>query len=122
MSKFSSRELRERRHRRLRGYLSGTPERPRLNVFRSGQHIYAQVIDDNAGHTLASASTIDTELRKDLNDDLSKIDEARAVGKAVAQRAVAAGVKQVVFDRGGYKYHGRVKALADGAREGGLEF
>ncbi len=121
MSKFTSRELRERRHRRLRGYLSGTPERPRLNVFRSGQHIYAQVIDDLAGHTLASASTIDTELRSNF-DELKKVDQAHEVGKAVAQRAIAAGIKQVVFDRGGYKYHGRVKALADGAREGGLEF
>lgn len=121
MSKFSSRELRERRHRRLRGYLSGTPERPRLNVFRSGLNIYAQVIDDVAGHTLVSASTIDTEFRSSL-DGQRKVDQATAVGREVAKRALAAGITTVVFDRGGYRYHGRIKALADGAREGGLEF
>ncbi|KPL85543.1 MULTISPECIES: 50S ribosomal protein L18 [Herpetosiphon] len=121
MSKFSSRELRARRHRRLRGQLSGTPERPRLNVFRSGLNIYAQVIDDLAGHTLVSASTIDTELRGSLGEQ-RKLEQAHSVGKAVAERARAAGITKVVFDRGGYKYHGRVKAVAEGAREGGLEF
>ena len=121
MGQFTSRELRERRHRRLRGYLSGTPGRPRLNVFRSGKHIYAQIIDDLAGHTLVSASTIDTELRGGL-DEQKKIEQASAVGKAVAERARAAGITKVVFDRGGYKYHGRVKAVAEGAREGGLDF
>lgn len=121
MSKFTSRELRERRHRRLRGYLSGTPERPRLNVFRSGIHIYAQIIDDLAGHTLVSASTIDTDLRANFGKQ-KKLEQATSVGKAVAERARAAGITKVVFDRGGYKYHGRIKALADGAREGGLEF
>lgn len=121
MGQFTSRQLRERRHRRLRGYVVGTPERPRLNVFRSGKHIYAQVIDDTAGHTLAQASTIDTELRGSLTEQ-RKLEQSAAVGKAVAERARAAGVTKVVFDRGGYKYHGRVKAVADGAREGGLEF
>ncbi|ABX07560.1 MAG TPA: 50S ribosomal protein L18 [Herpetosiphon sp.] len=121
MSKFTSRELRARRHRRLRGQLSGTPERPRLNVFRSGLNIYAQVIDDLAGHTLVSASTIDTELRGSLGEQ-RKLEQAHSVGKAVAERARAAGITKVVFDRGGYKYHGRVKAVAEGAREGGLEF
>jgi len=90
-------------------------------VFRSNQHIYAQVIDDSAGHTLAAASTIDVELRSKL-DGKSKIEQAAEVGKLVAQRAVDGGIKQVVFDRGGYQYHGRVKALADAAREAGLEF
>lgn len=121
MAKFTPRELRERRHRRLRGYLSGTAERPRLNVFRSGQHIYAQVIDDLAGHTLVSASTIDREMRDQVAEQ-SKLEQATSVGRIVAERARAAGVTAVVFDRGGYRYHGRVKALAEGAREGGLQF
>lgn len=121
MSKFTSRQLRARRHSRLRGYLSGTPERPRLNVFRSGLHMYAQIIDDLAGHTLVSASTVDTELRASLGEQ-RKLEQATAVGKTVAERARAAGITKVVFDRGGYQYHGRVKAVADGAREGGLEF
>jgi large subunit ribosomal protein L18 len=97
--------------------LSGTAERPRLNVFRSLNHIYAQVIDDTRGHTIVAASTLDTKTR-----DANKIEEATAVGKLIAERAKAAGITQVVFDRGGYLYHGRVKALADGAREGGLDF
>jgi large subunit ribosomal protein L18 len=99
----------------------GTAERPRLNVFRSLNHIYAQVIDDGEGHTLLSASTVDPEVQKQL-DGLTKIEQARVVGKVLAERALGQGVKHVVFDRGGYKYHGRVKALADAAREGGLEF
>lgn len=116
-----SRVARQRRHRRVRARIAGTPERPRLNVFRSLGNIYAQVIDDVAGQTLASASTIDRELRGQL-EGKSKTDAAKLVGELVAQRAQAAGVKQVVFDRGGYRYHGRVKALADGARAAGLEF
>ena len=108
---------REKRHRRVRARAIGTAERPRLNVFRSLNHIYAQVIDDAKGHTLAAASTLD----KDVSGG-SKLDEAKAVGKLVAERAKAAGVSKVVFDRGGYLYHGRVKALADSAREGGLDF
>ncbi len=108
---------RQKRHNRVRARLAGTTERPRLNVFRSLNHIYAQIIDDTQGRTLVAASTLDKEL-----PDASKIDEATAVGKLVAERAKAAGINQVVFDRGGYLYHGRIKALADGAREGGLEF
>lgn len=109
------------RHNRVRKHVQGTAERPRLNVFRSDKHIYAQVIDDTAGHTLAAASTIDTDLRADV-DGKSKTDAAKLVGKLVAERAKKAGVEKVVFDRGGYKYHGRVKALADAAREAGLDF
>lgn len=116
------RAARERRHRRVRRRVSGTPERPRLNVFRSAMHIYAQVIDDTRGHTLASASTLDPQVKAQLSNGLKKTDEAKIVGRVLAQRALARGIKKVVFDRGGYKYHGRVKALADGAREGGLEF
>lgn len=116
-----SREARQRRHRRIRMRISGTNEVPRLNVFRSVDHIYAQIIDDVAGRTLASASTLDKQLVSDL-DGKNKKDQSTVVGKAVAERAQAAGIKRVVFDRGGYLYHGRVKALADGAREGGLEF
>ncbi len=114
-------EARLRRHRRVRVRVTGTPERPRLNVFRSLEHIYAQVIDDVAGSTLASASTIDAEVRKQL-EGKNKSDSAKLVGQIVAARAKNAGITKVVFDRGGYKYHGRVKALADGAREGGLDF
>ncbi len=117
----NSRKARERRRRRIRIKLSGTPERPRLNVFRSLEHIYAQVIDDVEGCTLASASSNDKELRGKMSGKTKK-EQAELVGKVVAERATAAGVKTVVFDRGGFLYHGRVKALADGAREGGLEF
>jgi len=112
---------RQRRHRRVRAKISGTSERPRLNVFRSLGHIYAQVIDDVAGHTLVSASTIDRELRGQV-EGKNKSEAAKMVGTLVAQRALQAGIKQVVFDRGGYRFHGRVKALAEGAREAGLEF
>jgi len=116
-----SRIARKRRHTRVRARISGTADRPRLNVFRSLGHIYAQVIDDTAGHTLASASTIDRDLR-DKVEGKNKSEAAKLVGELIAQRAQQAGVKTVVFDRGGYRYHGRVKALADGAREGGLKF
>jgi len=116
-----SRKARQRRHRRIRMKLSGTNEVPRLNVFRSVDHIYAQVIDDVAGHTMVSASTLDKQIQADLEGKTKK-EQSVLVGKMVAERALAAGIKQVVFDRGGYLYHGRVKALADGAREGGLEF
>jgi large subunit ribosomal protein L18 len=116
-----TREARKRRHIRVRRKLAGTSERPRLNVFRSLKHIYAQVIDDVDGRTLASASTVDSELIAGLSGKTKK-EQAVAVGKAVAERAVAAGVTQVVFDRGGYLYHGRIQALAEGAREGGLKF
>ena len=121
MSQKSREVARKKRHIRIRRKLSGTSQRPRLNVFRSLEHIYAQVIDDVEGKTLASASTIDTELAAGMVGKTKK-DQATAVGKAVAERATAAGISEVVFDRGGYIYHGRVKALADGAREGGLKF
>lgn len=114
-------EARIRRHTRVRKDISGTPERPRLNVFRSLAEIYAQVIDDQAGSTLASASSNDRELRARLVGK-KKSEQARLVGQAVAERAKAKGITKVVFDRGGYRYIGRVKALADGAREGGLDF
>ncbi|MBN2304712.1 MAG: 50S ribosomal protein L18 [Anaerolineae bacterium] len=115
------RQARIRRHRRVRAKIAGTSERPRLNVFRSLSEIYVQVIDDVAGHTLASASTIDRELRGQV-EGKSKVEAAKMVGQLVAQRAQAAGIKTVVFDRGGYRYHGRIKALAEAAREAGLEF
>ncbi len=100
--------------------ISGTPQRPRLNVFRSLHHIYAQVIDDVAGHTLVAASTMDKEVAAQVSGK-KKSEQAALVGKIVAQRALDAGIQEVVFDRGGYIYHGRIKALADGAREGGLK-
>jgi len=112
---------RKHRHLRVRLTVTGTSDRPRLNVFRSLNHIYAQIIDDSCGSTLASASTIDPMLREQVKG-MTKSEQARAVGKAVAERARAKGVTAVVFDRGGYPYHGRVKALAEGSREGGLEF
>ncbi|MCK5314687.1 MAG: 50S ribosomal protein L18 [Anaerolineales bacterium] len=122
MGKIKSRsEARQRRHSRVRKHISGTPERPRLNVFRSLTAIYAQVIDDEAGNTLVSASTNDRELSADL-DGKTKTEQAHLVGKTLAERATAKGINKVVFDRGGYRYIGRVKALANGAREGGLEF
>ncbi|MDX1414606.1 MAG: 50S ribosomal protein L18 [Candidatus Promineifilaceae bacterium] len=114
-------KARKRRHRRIRMKLSGTAARPRLSVYRSLNHIYVQVIDDETGHTLVSASTVDSSLATDL-DGKTKKEQAEAVGKAVAERAKDAGIDEVVFDRGGYLYHGRVKSLADGAREGGLKF
>lgn len=116
-----SRISRLKRHRRIRMKISGTTQRPRLNVFRSLDNIFVQVIDDVVGNTLASASTIDKKLRAEL-EGKNKKEQATLVGKAIAERALAAGVKEVVFDRGGYLFHGRVKALADGAREGGLVF
>jgi large subunit ribosomal protein L18 len=117
----SRNEARARRHQRVRKNIAGSPEKPRLNVYRSLAEIYAQVIDDKAGHTLVSASSVDHELRSML-DGKKKSEQARLVGKALAERAKAKGISKVVFDRGGYRYIGRVKALADGAREGGLEF
>ena len=112
---------RNRRHARVRKNVHGTPERPRLNVFRSLAEIYVQVIDDEAGRTLVSASSVDHDLRAKMKS-LKKSEQARLVGQAVAERAKALGIQQVVFDRGGYRYQGRVKALAEAAREGGLEF
>lgn len=109
------------RHLRVRKRVNGTPERLRLNVFRSSAHIYAQVIDDTKGITVATASSIDTDLREQLNGQ-TKMDKSAAVGKLVAERAQAKGVTRVVFDRGGYRYHGRVKAVAEAARGAGLDF
>jgi large subunit ribosomal protein L18 len=117
-----SRDLkRQRVHQRVRMTVSGTAERPRLCVYRSLDHIYAQVIDDRAGKTLVSASSADKDTKKNLKGG-GNVAAAKVVGKIVAERAKAAGVSKVVFDRGGYKYHGRVKALADAAREAGLQF
>jgi len=112
---------RKRRHRRIRKKVYGTAERPRLVVFRSNNHIYAQIINDDAGHTIISASTLDREMAS-FNGHRGNRDAARKVGEILAKKALDKGVKKVVFDRGGFLYHGRVKALADGAREGGLEF
>lgn len=113
---------RKRRHLRVRARVSGTPERPRLNVFRSNKHIYAQIIDDTRGHTLVAASTLEREVRERFPNPHPKVEEARVVGQVIGERALARGITKVVFDRGGYKYHGRVKALADGARAAGLQF
>jgi large subunit ribosomal protein L18 len=112
---------RERRQARVRRKIIGTATRPRLNVFRSLSGIYAQIIDDGQGRTLIAASTLDQDIRT-RSEGLSKTEQAKLVGKAVGERAVSQGVKEVVFDRGGYRYHGRVKALADAAREAGLVF
>ena len=121
MSRKSPLEARYRRHRRVRGKVSGTPDRPRLSVFRSLNHIYAQVIDDTQGRTLAAASTVEKEFR-DRADGVSKTEAARLVGASLSQRARGKKISRVTFDRGGYKYHGRVKALAEGARQAGLDF
>lgn len=115
------RNARIKRHRRIRKHVVGTSERPRLNVFRSLRHIYAQIVDDSKGHTLVSASTLDKELR-DKCVSLPKTKAAEEVGRVLAERAISHGVTRVVFDRGGYRYHGRVKALAEAARKGGLDF
>jgi len=121
MAETSRSEARIRRHERVRKHLAGTTQRPRLSVFRSLVEIYAQVIDDQSGRTLVSASSIDQDLRSKTKG-LKKVEQAKLVGKAVAERAVSKGIKSVVFDRGGFQYAGRIKALADGAREGGLDF
>lgn len=113
---------RKRAHMRLRNRIRGTGERPRLAVFKSLKHVYAQVIDDLEGRTLVSASSLDPEVRSQVDADNATVETAKAVGKTVAERAKEKGVGRVVFDRGGYVYHGKVKALADAARESGLEF
>ena len=118
VNKADKNTARLKRHRRVRGKISGTAERPRLNVFRSSANIYAQIIDDVAGNTLVAASSLD----KAIEGNGSNKAAARAVGKLIAERAKAKGIDTVVFDRGGYLYHGRVAELAEGAREGGLEF
>ena len=113
---------RQRRKRRSRRKINGTPERPRLTVFRSHKNIYAQIIDDSARRTLVAASTMEQPVRQQLTDSQGKVAMAQAVGTALAAKAVEAGIKQVVFDRNGYPFHGRVKELADAARKGGLDF
>ena len=122
MIKKPSRQIaRKKRHYRIRNKVSGTPSMPRLAVFRSNKHMYAQIIDDVAGHTLVHASTVDKSVAEALKFT-SNVDAAKAVGKAIGEKALAAGISQVVFDRGGYLYHGKVQALADAAREAGLKF
>ncbi|MCL2368158.1 MAG: 50S ribosomal protein L18 [Oscillospiraceae bacterium] len=118
IKKTDTNKQRKRRHRRVRGKVTGTPSRPRLNVFRSKAHIYAQVIDDTTGVTLCSASSIE----KDFSEAGGNKEAAKKIGEAIAQRAKDKGIEVVVFDRGGYLYHGRVQALAEGAREAGLQF
>jgi large subunit ribosomal protein L18 len=119
-NRFDRNAARKHRHLRIRKKVHGTPERPRLNVYRSNLNIYAQIIDDSTGRTLAAASTLDPALKSEPGR--LTVAKSRLVGQLVAERARARGVTKVVFDRGGYRYHGRVKALADGAREAGLEF
>lgn len=121
LNKVRKNEKRKKRHLRLRNKVQGTPQRPRLNVYRSLNNIYAQIIDDNAGVTLVSASTLDKEVASQI-ENAGKKESARIVGKIVAERAKNKEIKSVVFDRGGYIYHGRIKELAEGAREAGLEF
>jgi large subunit ribosomal protein L18 len=121
MAKKTRNDMRVRRHERLRKNLTGTDERPRLSVYRSLNQIYAQVIDDGLGKTLISASTLDSDIKTKVQD-MNKTEQAKLVGSSIAERALALGIKRVVFDRGGYQYHGRVKAVADAAREAGLEF
>lgn len=122
LSKKTKNSGRYRRKRRIRKKITGTAARPRLSVYRSNAHIYAQLIDDDRGETLASASTVDRALRGELGEDTEKQEAAHKVGLLVAQRALESGIESVVFDRNGYVYHGRISALADGAREGGLKF
>ena len=121
MGKSEPGVARNRRHRRVRAKMEGTSSKPRLCVFRSLNHIYAQIIDDSRGHTLTSASTLDPETRDEVAGK-ARVARAELVGSLVAKRALSKGIKQVVFDRGGYKYHGKVKALAEAARHGGLKF
>lgn len=119
--KASKNATRKKRHQRVRNKVSGTAEKPRLNVFRSTKHMYAQIIDDMAGKTLAAASTLDADVKAELSSTSNK-EAAKKVGELVAKRAKENGVEEVTFDRGGYIYHGRVQSLAEGAREGGLKF
>jgi len=121
LKKVDRNKKRVDRHNKIRNKIVGTPERPRLNVYRSSTNIYAQIIDDVTGTTIASASTKDKEIVAKVTE-LTKVDAAKVVGAEVAKRAVEKGIKSVIFDRGGYLYHGRVKSLADGARENGLDF
>lgn len=113
---------RKRRKLRVRKKIFGTPERPRLTVYRSLKHIYCQVINDEIGHTLVACSTLDKEVRSQLKEGMKKVEQAKIVGRVLAEKALKLGIEKVAFDRNGYLYHGRVKALAEGAREGGLNF
>ena len=122
MTSLSRKKQTQKRHKRLRRFLAGTQDRPRLSVFRSNNHIYAQVIDDDAQQTICAASTVDKELKKDSDKSSSNCAASSDVGSLLAKRAIKKGIKQVVFDRGGNIYHGRVKALAEAARKGGLKF
>ena len=121
VSKKSRAEIRAKKHRRLRNHISGTAERPRLAVFRSNNHMYAQIIDDTVGNTLVAASTLDKDVKAQL-EKTNDVDAAACVGTMIAKKAQEKGIKEVVFDRGGFVYHGKIKALADAAREAGLEF
>ena len=121
IKKTSRSEVRENKHRRIRSRLSGTPEKPRLAVFRSNNHMYAQIIDDEAGNTIVSASTVQDDVRKGLSKT-NNVEAAAKLGEIIAKKAKDNGISQVVFDRGGYIYQGKVKALAEAAREAGLEF
>ena len=121
INKKSRADVRVKKHNRMRNHISGTAERPRLAVFRSNNHMYAQIIDDAAGNTLVAASTLDADVKADL-EKTNNVEAAAKVGTAIAKKALDKGIKTVVFDRGGYIYHGKVQALADAAREAGLEF
>ena len=121
VSKKSRQEVRMNKHRRMRNRFSGTPERPRLAVFRSNNHMYAQIIDDTVGHTLVAASTLEKDVKAEL-EKTNNVDAAAYLGKVIAQKALDKGIKTVVFDRGGFIYQGKIQALADAAREAGLEF
>lgn len=121
LNKKSRTSVREKKHMKLRNHLNGTAERPRLCVYRSNMHIYAQIVDDNAQKTLVSASTVQKDIKSQL-DKTNDVAAAAYLGKVIGERAKAAGISSVVFDRGGYVYHGKIQALADAAREAGLEF
>ena len=121
VSKQSRSEIRRKKHYRLRNRFAGTAERPRLAVFRSNNHMYAQIIDDSVGHTLVAASTVEKEIKAEV-ENTDTVDEAAYVGTVIAKRAIEKGIKEVVFDRGGFIYQGKIQALADAAREAGLEF
>ena len=121
VSKKARSEVRAKKHRRLRNHISGTAERPRLAVFRSNNHMYAQIIDDTVGNTLVAASTLEQAVKAEL-EKTNNVDAAACVGKVIAEKALEKGIKEVVFDRGGFIYQGKVQALADAAREAGLEF
>ena len=121
VSKKSRSEIRAKKHRRLRNHISGTAERPRLAVFRSNNHMYAQIIDDTVGNTLVAASTLEQAVKAEL-EKTNNVDAAACVGKVIAEKALEKGIKEVVFDRGGFIYQGKVQALAEAAREAGLEF